>query len=356
MNNGQWVYVAASKTSTLTKLKSDCAKNRQHKIDVFVFAIPKEINEDTKDEWEEEIKIEFGWKLEIRDIRYFAPTANRPQFDRLVFDFLQIPPPDGDFPETILSEFQSCTERVLRNVNVHIPGVAGSISRQEIERVEEQFSFGKAVLLTGDAGTGKSGIGYFMAKRASEKNRAVAFLDARDVGHIHDQNGLREFYSLNGSLAAAVGHIGKWKGCTVIIDQFDNIIGLPASMVLVDFAVECLEQYGVDILVISRKKEGHEVKLLEKLINTGFIELNCFQLDSETAVSIFKELGIANPSQELIQLGQNLLNLEITAKICAQSPKFSLNSLTDEIDLWLKFLEFSRSEKVDQKTQWGERA
>ena len=339
LNNGQWVHVAASKTSTLSKLKSDCKKNRQNIIDVFVFAIPEEINEDTKARWEQVIKLEFGWKLEVRDIRYFAPTANRPQFDRLVYDFLLIPPPDDDFPETILSEFQSCTERALRNVNVHIPGVADSISRQEIERVEEHFTLGKAVLLTGDAGTGKSGIGYFLALRGREKNRAVVFLDARKVAHIHDQGGLRQFYSLKGSLAAAVSHVGEWKGCTVIIDQFDNIISLPASMVLADFAVECLGQNDVDILVISRKKESHEVKLLERLNNAGFIELNCFQLDSETAMGIFGKLGIVNPSEELIQLGQNLLNLEIIAKIRSQSPNFSLNKLTDEIDLWLKFIE-----------------
>ena len=171
LNNGQWVCVAASKTSTWKKLQSDCAKNRHSKIDVFVFAIPKEINEDVKNKWEYNVKAEFGWVLEVRDIRYFAPTANRPQFDRLVFDFLQIPPPDGDFPETILSEFQRCTERALRNSNVHIPGIAGSIGRQEIERVEEQLVLGKAVLLTGNAGTGKSGIGYFLAQNAQNKAR-----------------------------------------------------------------------------------------------------------------------------------------------------------------------------------------
>ena len=340
LNNDQWVFVATSKTSTLSKLRSDCEKNRHQKIDVCVFAVPEEILEDTKKTWGQNIKDEFGWDLEVRDIRYFAPTAaNRPQFDRLVFDFLHIPPPDGDFPETILSEFQNCTKRALRNVNVHIPGIANSINRREVERIEEQFSLGKAVLLTGGAGVGKTGIGYLLAERVYQRNKVVVFLDARKVGHINDENGLRQFYSLKGSVKSAISYIGRWKGCTVIIDQLDNVIGLNASMILVDFAIDCLEQEGVEILVISRKKESHEVKLLDKLIKKGYIELNCFDIDMETTVDLLKELGIANPSDDLIQLGQNLLNLEMIANIHARSPNFSLNSLTHEIDLWIKFLE-----------------
>ena len=126
----------------------------------------------------------------------------------------------------------------------------------------------------------------------------------------------------------------------------DNVIGTPASTVIVDFAIECMGQAGVDIVVISRKREGHEAKLLGKLVDAEFIELNCFQLDTGTSIELLQALGIVEPSDELVQLGQNLLNLEIIAKIRSETPDFCLNGVTDEIDLWNKLLDVIEEREV----------
>jgi len=341
MHNGRWVSLIASKTCELTKIKSDCRRCRDtaRRIDDIVFATAGNPRTDTVERWREEVKQEFGWHLEVRPLFWLAPAASAPQHESLVNDHLHIPPPGGDYTGAIEDEFSRCTDRALNRIQVVIPGIPDSIPRQEIDRVEEQLSQGKQVVLTGEAGTGKSAIGASLACSARDRGVVAFLLDARDVGHVRNESELRPYLSLNGPVASAVGRIGRHKGCRLILDQLDNVAGLQSAQVLVDLAVECSKLTGVDVVVVSRRREAHEASLLDRLSSEGFVELTSYPLSEDTAAEILQELGISKPPPGLVALALNLLNLQLIGTIRQKQPRCDFSNLIDEVDLWEHYIQ-----------------
>jgi hypothetical protein len=109
--------------------------------------------------------------------------------------------------------------------------------------------------------------------------------------------------------------------------------------VLAELAVDCSTLTGVEVIVISRKREGHETKLLTPLTDVGFFELESRKLNKRTAAKLLTDLGIRSPSKQLIELAQNLLNLELIAKIKEENDSFDFSAIEDEVDLWEKYVE-----------------
>lgn len=341
MHNGQWVSLSVSKTDTLAKIRGDCQRccDTGRQIDVMVFATAGTPRTDVEDDWRKEIRQDFGWDLVVHSLRWFAPVASQPQYESLIDDYLHVPPPDRDFVQNIESQFTSHTQRALRQIRLLIPGISDPFPRVELERIEEQLEQGKAVVFTGEAGTGKSGIGAKLAASADEKGMVALLLDARQVGYIRGPTELKNYYSLNGPLDAAIARVGSYKKCRLIVDQLDYIATYPSATTLVDLAIDCCGFAGVEVVVISRKREGYEVRLLDKLTTLpGFVELTSYPLSRDDATEALNQLGVSQPSPELIELSCNLLNLELIGTIKEKQPTFEFGTLTDEVDLWDQYL------------------
>jgi len=357
MHNGLWVSLAISKTGTWDKLQGDCLRCKEtgRRIDTVVFVTAGNPRTDTVEDWRRKVKQEFDWDLEVRALRWLAPAASRPEHESLVDDYLGIPPPDGDFIQNIETEFSRHTNHALEQIRLHIPGMSSSLPRNEIVWIEDQLSQGKSVLLVGDAGTGKSGIGASLARSAGERHEVVLLLDARHVGYIKSETELRQHLALNGSIASAVGRVGRHKGCRVIIDQLDNIAGSVSARLLVELAVECSPLTDVEIIVISRKREAHEVKLLNGLTTAGFVELISHPLSETRVEGVLKQLGISQFSADLVALGRNLLNLELIGAIKQRQPNFDFSALMDEVDLWEQYIQIlSEREEVASSSENAE--
>jgi len=118
----------------------------------------------------------------------------------------------------------------------------------------------------------------------------------------------------------------------------DGAVDLPSADVLIQLAVECTGILGVEVVVLSRRREGHEFKLLSNLSLAGYVELESRKLDEGTAQNLLDRLGISSPTQELLQLSQNLLNLELIGKVKLEKPEFDFTEVVDEIDLWEEFV------------------
>jgi hypothetical protein len=103
--------------------------------------------------------------------------------------------------------------------------------------------------------------------------------------------------------------------------------------------VECHELEGVEVVAISRKRESHEAKLLQPLLSAGFTEVTSYPLNENRAREALQQMRIAEPTQELIELGRNLLNLEIIGTIREREPLLDFSSITDELDLWEHYRE-----------------
>lgn len=243
----------------------------------------------------------------------------------------------GNTLDRVETQFLHYTDQALSRINTVIPGI-GSIPRREVSLVEEQLKRGEPTILTGDAGTGKSGIAASLIESARSNDSTCLLLDARNVSNINSEADLRSFLDLEGPLHAAIKQAGRFKKCRVVIDQLDNVIGSATASVLVELAKTISQYEGVEVIVISRRRESHETRLLEGLTNSGFVELMSQPLTPVESESILQQLGIAEAPAELIQMCCNLLNLSLIAKIKEQRLVASFSSITDEVNLWDQYV------------------
>ena len=106
------------------------------------------------------------------------------------------------------------------------------------------------------------------------------------------------------------------------------------------------------MLVISRKREANEVALLQQLRNEGFKEHTSYPLGFRDAELVLERLGIADCPPDLIELGRNLLNLELIARIKLDEPKYDFSQVIEEVDLWERYIEsITESERVSSNPQ-----
>lgn len=342
MHGGKRISLAISKTTSLSKITADCRTIQANKrpVDVIVYVTDEDIRTDVEEEWRSQIRSAFGWELEMRTPRWLAPVASKPEFESLVNDYLHIPPPGGDYVQTIEHEFAIHTVRTLKQISNKIPGLSSSLPQREISTVEEQLASRIPVLLTGGAGTGKSAIGAQLALNGIDAGKAVLLLDARSIGHLKTELDLRAHLGLRGSVHSAILRIGKHKGIRLIVDQLDNIVGTPAANLVIDLVLNSLTALDyVDVIVISRNQEKSEGRLLSSLLLNSFIELSSSPISETTVVDVFNQIGIKDYTSETVQLGRNLLNLELIGKIQEQLPGYDFRLLTSEVYLWEQYME-----------------
>ena len=153
----------------------------------MVFATIDHHQETTFEDWKQTVRDEFGWDLEIRTIEWFAPVASALAHCDLVDNYLHIPPPGGDFPNQVATSCPVETQRYLRRINQRVSGISDTISRQEVDLIEEQLALDRFVVVTGDAGVGKSVIAAQLATRALTDGRYVLLLDARRVSYVQGE-------------------------------------------------------------------------------------------------------------------------------------------------------------------------
>lgn len=254
-------------------------------------------------------------------------------------EYLSTAPPGGDPLNNIIMQFNSHTDRVLNNIDITIPGIAEPLDRNEVALIVDQLNQTRSVVFTGDAGTGKSGICKMLTQSARDKGLICLLIDARQLDHIQNAAQMQEHLGLQGSMYSAIKRIGRNKGCRFIIDQLDNITDLPSASYLTTLVIECSDLEGVEVIVISRKREGHEKTLIENLTKNNFVEINCYPLTETETIQVFNQLGINNPTADLIRLGSNLLNLQLIGQIKQDNTPFDFSSLTDETLLWEKYLQ-----------------
>lgn len=340
LHNGKWISVSASKTPELSKLKDDCqtAKGKGRRIDIIVFATAGKVRRDQEEKWREEIKTEFGWDLVVHSLYYFALVAASDKHASLVDDYLQIPPPGGDFLYKIEAEFGRLTAQALGASILSIEGLDKPLARDEVSTIEDQLKAGKQVLLTGEAGTGKSGIGAMLARAAQAEGRGVLLLDARRVGHIKSEYDFRKHFNINSAVEDAIDRVAHKRGCRIIIDQFDNAVGTLAADHLTALAKASCQIVNTETIVISRKIEYHERAALEDLRVAGFIDLFSQPLTEVKVADVLEQLGISDASSELVDLCRNLLNLSLVATIKKKQPDYDFTATLNEIDLWEGFI------------------
>lgn len=354
---GTWVSISASKTATLAKLRKDCktAKEKGRHIDVIVFATAGKVRRDKEEEWRKKIKSEFGWNLEVRSINYFAPVAAADRHESLVDDYLQIPPPGGDFLHNIEAEFERLTSQALDATTVIVEGLGEPLTRAEVSTIEDQWKNGKQVLLIGEAGTGKSGISAMLARSAQKDGKGVILFDARRALYVRSEKDFRDHFNLNGPVEEAIARVAHSRGCRVIIDQFDNAVSKATAEHLANLARACQQIENTETIVVSRKIEYHEEESLKTLLDAGFVELTSHPLTEVKVAGVMEKIGINNAPPELVEVCRNLLNLSLVATIKKNQPAYDFSNTLNEVDLWEEFIgALIKKEAVGSESNFGE--
>ena len=242
--------------------------------------------------------------------------------------------------ELIIEKFSSVTSRSLRKIQSILPGMKEPLLRDEAILVEAQLSKGHSIVLTGDAGTGKSGIAAKIAQNAKGAGKAILLVDAREVGYCQTEKDIKDYLDLFDSIKASIQQVCSAMNCRVVIDQLDNIAGLKSARILSELIQDLVNGIeGLEIMVVCRNKELHEQDLLSQLLLGGLTEIICNEMKDEQVITTLALLGIKNYSNEVVSFGKNLLNLELIGKIHIQQPDFDFSTLTDEVYLWDKYID-----------------
>ncbi len=343
-HGGKQISLAASKTATLSKIQGDCMRAREtgRAIDVLVFVTTTtpsgdDPNTATTDEWRQQIRQEFGWDLDVITLRALVPIASRPEYEDLADQYLRVPPLGEDPFQHVQAQFDFHSKNTLRVVNSHIPGIQDSLPRAETQVIEEQLALGRHVVISGAAGTGKSALGAQLI--TSVKNKTALFVDARRLGSITNEAQLRQHFDLRGSLRAAIKRAGRNTKCRVIIDQLDNVAGLPIAELLLDIIADSISSAtGIDWIVVCRNETPNEHSLLSRLLAAGFVENISKPVSDHVVIDALIQIGVSDPTPDLVQLGRNLLNLGLIATIRQQLPSFHFATLVDEVELWDRYI------------------
>jgi len=251
------------------------------------------------------------------------------------------PVPDAvrESHHSIETEIDYRTNQVITHTRITITKLDATFHRPEVDRVEEQLRLGRSVALTGNAGSGKSGIAVMIATEGRNRGILALLLDARRLKHVEHERDLRTDFSVNEPLTTVFSRIGNDRGLRLIVDQLDNVIGLPVAGVLADLAVESSRLRGVEIVVVCRKRETHESKLVERLFDANFFEVDSHEITPTLVRQALTNLNIDSPKIELVSLCRNLLNLEIVATIISRNPNFDFREVMTEVELWTAYLD-----------------
>lgn len=233
--------------------------------------------------------------------------------------------------------FRRETEHSVRLLKPSLRGIPEFIDREEADEVLEQLGLGRPVLLTGEAGTGKSGIAVALVSGLADQEVRPLLIDARRLAAASNSAAITEHFELSEPLVSAIRRQAGEAGMRVVMDQVDTMVTSDGIGAIMDLLIDCSDLAGVEVVAISRRKVAKEVSALRPLIDAGFQEIVCRPLRAEVVTEVLAKRGLSSPSPELLSLGENLLNLEIICEIIAEAGEDSLDDFEYEINLWERY-------------------
>ena len=228
----------------------------------------------------------------------------------------------------ILKTFEQSTDRTLYGIRDTLPVVGINIRREETNIILELLHNGKHVLITGESGSGKSGIAASLAKDAKQRGIPVLFLDtlqySRMVRNIPDLGHFVNTDTSLPSLPACIEQVSKQVGsCLLIMDQLDSTIGTPASQASIELLAKASLYEGVQVVAVGCIGNQPEFK---PILNLEFVEVTSEPIDRQVIDKILAEIGITSPSQIIRAITDNLFYLSIILEFTSRSDFSEINS------------------------------
>lgn len=155
--------------------------------------------------------------------------------------------------QDVIETFRTITASDAKPKLIH--GMSKPLPRTEVARTEDQLETGKSVVITGEAGTGKSGIAFALTSPRSTPDMPVLFLDARKYCTVRIETDIQYKMKLNIPLTESIELLSPIKGCRVIFDQMDSLSTRDAADILTSIALKCADLPKIQVVVLCRSRE-----------------------------------------------------------------------------------------------------
>ena len=234
----------------------------------------------------------------------------------------------------IASSFDSYSRQYLRQKQYTIAQI-GHIERHEVFEITNAWENGiNGILLLGTAGSGKSGLVLDLAKGLHKDGIPVLFVRATDFALTADPTAaIKLLLPKSKDLGESLAILGQEQECVVIVDQIDFISESNSLIGFINLLKSIAEFKGVRILAVSRTYEANKVKIIKEL---GFQRIISRELDTDEARIYLHNLGISNPSDDIVELSKNLLNLSLISEIISNGS--TILNIRGLAQLWEKYL------------------
>jgi hypothetical protein len=120
--------------------------------------------------------------------------------------------------------FRRETEHASDGLRPILVGIHELIPRTETALVLQQLQQHRPVLLTGESGTGKSGVAVSLVQEANNSKVYSLLIDARRLTAIETRGDIRTYLDIDEPFSEIVDRIGKKHGFLLIVDQLDSIL------------------------------------------------------------------------------------------------------------------------------------
>lgn len=252
--------------------------------------------------------------------------------------------------QTIKSRFTGETNQALDRIQTTIDGI-GHVERPETDRAADRLSNGENIIVTGEGGVGKSGV---LADFTEEWEKDVLFIDSSTHSAVRNRAELSTALGFDNGIQRPIKQLAVANHVLLIIDQLDDI-DREAGNVYRDFILAATDLDNVTVAFACRDHDLTVRREYEPLDNAESFttRLTIGLLRTTDAEEHVQDLIGESPSDDLIQIGRKIENLDIIAQLAKEGVDFS--GISGEISLWDKFREqLGREDHPDDGTRTGD--
>lgn len=252
--------------------------------------------------------------------------------------------------QSVKNRFSDETDQALERIQTTIDGI-GHISRPETDHVLERLESGDNVPVTGEGGVGKSGV---VAGVTEAWEEDVLFIDASRHSTVRNDAELSTEIGFDDEIERPLTQVAVNNHALVIVDQLDDI-DREAGNIYRDFLLKIT---GLENVVVAFACRDHDLDArpeYEPLANTEYFTapVTIGLLRPGDAEDHIRDLIDDDPSDELVQLGRKIENLDIISQLARDGVDFS--GVTGDVSLWDKFREqLGRENHPDDGTRSGD--
>ncbi len=226
----------------------------------------------------------------------------------------------------------------------------GLIDRPELGQIQTIWdSSDTPLVLHGEAGTGKSGIALRLGCALSNAGMPVLFLKATDFPSDQDPvTIIQNRMALSMPVMEAFARLSKERSFSVIVDQLDTVAGTDLGKNFSSFIKTLAGIQGIKVLAVTRSFELANDPDISKL---EFLKIESGSLSNEQALDYLTRIGLAAPSQVILTLGSNLLNLSLISDVVVLTPD-QAPVFIDEVALWKQYFVSIQQREGDESAEF----